>query len=576
MIKLIIKRLHGLALFCAIGAPLMMVIEVFSDLQQPTLMSKIVDVGVATGNLHYVLHTGLIMVFFALLGAVGGMGCSVLANYAALKMGGNLRNELMAKIQNLSTAEIDKLETSSLITRMTNDVTQMQNMVLVFTRGMIRSPLLCIGGIVMSFIICHNLALIICVTVPILAIATIFVISRTVPMFTRVQNCIDGINNVMRENLLGIRVIKSFTLEKQQYHRFNTANKNLTNENIDAQSFIFILAPIMTLLMNLSVVAALWFGGKMQISGSLQPGKIIAFVNYMIMITNSLVFMVGMITSFSRADASSTRIIEVLDIQPSVINTDKPKNPQNNNITFEQVSFRYNTGDYVLRDISFKLPEGQKIGIIGSTGCGKSTLASLLVRLYDVTKGSIKIGDTDIREIPLNTLREKVGVVLQESLLFSGTVEENLRYGNSTADAHQLNAAIENAQAKEFLDKISRGLASTVEQRGKNFSGGQKQRLSIARSLLHDPDILLLDDSTSALDLATDAQLQSALRQCRKGKTTILIAQRVASLMDCDTILVMENGKLDAAGNHNSLLQSCTLYRSIAVSQLGEEVLNNG
>jgi ATP-binding cassette subfamily B protein len=553
-----------------------MIIEVFSDLQQPTLMARIVDVGVAAGNLSYVLHTGLIMIFFALLGAVGGMGCSVLANYAALKLGGNLRKEMMRKIQNLSTAEIDKLETSSLITRMTNDITQMQNMVLVFTRGMVRSPLLCLGGIAMSFIICPKLAMIICISVPILAIVTIYVIARTVPMFTRVQNCIDGMNNVMRENLLGIRVIKSFTLEEQQFTRFTAANEKLARENVDAQCFIFILAPIMTLLMNLSIVAVLWFGGNMQIAGTLQPGKIIAFVNYMIMIAHSLVFMVGMITSFSRADASSTRILEVLDIQPSVIDTPQPQTPLNNDITFDKVSFRYNTGDYVLRDISFKLPEGQKIGVIGSTGCGKSTIASLLVRFYDVTQGSIKIGGTDIREIPLNILRKKVGVVLQESLLFSGTVEENLRYGNPLAETNLLNAAIEKAQAKEFLDKMPRGLASTVEQRGKNFSGGQKQRLSIARSLLHDPDILILDDSTSALDLATDARLQSALRHCRQGKTTILIAQRVASLMDCDTILVMENGKLNAAGTHASLLQSCPLYRSIAVSQLGEEVLSNG
>jgi ATP-binding cassette subfamily B multidrug efflux pump len=576
MVKLILKRLRGLALFCAIGAPLLMIIEVFSDLQQPTLMARIVDVGVAAGNLSYVLHTGLIMIFFALLGAVGGMGCSVLANYAALKLGGNLRKEMMRKIQNLSTAEIDKLETSSLITRMTNDITQMQNMVLVFTRGMVRSPLLCLGGIAMSFIICPKLAMIICISVPILAIVTIYVIARTVPMFTRVQNCIDGMNNVMRENLLGIRVIKSFTLEEQQFTRFTAANEKLARENVDAQCFIFILAPIMTLLMNLSIVAVLWFGGNMQIAGTLQPGKIIAFVNYMIMIAHSLVFMVGMITSFSRADASSTRILEVLDIQPSVIDTPQPQTPLNNDITFDKVSFRYNTGDYVLRDISFKLPEGQKIGVIGSTGCGKSTIASLLVRFYDVTQGSIKIGGTDIREIPLNILRKKVGVVLQESLLFSGTVEENLRYGNPLAETNLLNAAIEKAQAKEFLDKMPRGLASTVEQRGKNFSGGQKQRLSIARSLLHDPDILILDDSTSALDLATDARLQSALRHCRQGKTTILIAQRVASLMDCDTILVMENGKLNAAGTHASLLQSCPLYRSIAVSQLGEEVLSNG
>lgn len=571
MIRLITRPMKRPAVICAILAPLSMLLEVFMDLQQPAMMSNIVDIGVANGDLSYIMSMGGRMVCFALLGLVGGAGCTILSNYTAIHTAGNIRKGLFVKIQRLSFAEIDKLETSSLITRTTNDVTQIENMISGILRGLSRAPMLCIGGIIMSFMLDARLALILCVSLPIIAVAAYFIISRTIPLFAGVQERIDGVNTVMRESLLGTRVVKAFTLEERQFDRFSQSNDALTNHSIKAQSATFLLMPIVTLVMNLSIVAVLWFGGNMEIAGSLPAGKIIAFVNYMIQITNAMMMLVNFIAGISRAQASARRIEEVFDVEPSVQPPLNPKMPTGADIEFDHVSFRYGTGEQVLKDVSFTLREGHRVGIIGATGCGKSTLAALIARLYDVSSGAIKIGGVDVREIAPEVLRAKVGVVLQESLLFSGSISDNLRYGDKNAKGDTLALAVADAQAEPFISELPEGVESRVEQRGKNFSGGQKQRLSIARTLLQNPEILIMDDSTSAVDLSTEAQLQAAIRR-RVSGTLILIAQRISSIMDCDVILVMDEGGISAMGRHGELMRTSELYRAIAVSQLGEDV----
>lgn len=575
MLKLIRQYLRGAAIACAILAPLSMLVEVFMDLQQPAFMSNIIDIGVANGDLAYVLSTGGRMIGCALLGVLGGAGCSVLSSYASLRVGSALRESLFAKIQTLSFAEIDRLETSSLITRMTNDVSQVQNMVASILRMLVRSPMLCIGGIIMAFRLSPRLALILCVALPILFASALFIMKKAIPLYTHVQARLDGVNTVMRENLLGVRVVKAFTMESQQFARFEKANDALTGDSIRAQRTTFLLMPTVTLIMNLSVVAVLWFGGNMEISGSLPTGRIIAFVNYTVQISNALVMLVNFIMNVSRAQASAARIQAVLDTQPTILQPEAPRLPAVGEIAFAHVGFRYDTGGYVLRDLSFTIRPGERVGIIGATGCGKSTLVSLIPRLYDVTEGNIRIGGVDVREIPLDVLRQKVGIVMQNSLLFSGTVAENLRYGDEGATDETLWMAAQAAEAAAFLRERPEGLESPVEQRGRNFSGGQKQRLSIARTLLQAPEVLILDDATSAVDLATEARLHQAIRTLRGQATTLLIAQRIAAIMDCDTILVLEGGALLDQGRHEELMARCELYRSIAVSQLGEEVLQH-
>lgn len=576
MIRIFKKYLKSFSLLCAIIAPLMMLLEVFMDLQQPTLMSDIVDVGVKTGNIHYVLMTGGKMALFAVIGYIGGASCCALSAYAAMTMSGRLRQGLFDKIQTLSFAEIDKLKTSSLITRLTNDVTQVQNMLMMVLRIAVRAPFLCIGGIIMSFILSPRLAVIFAVILPIIFCCIFLVMKKSVPLFTKVQRWLDRVNTVMRENLLGVRVVKTFNMEDKQLKRFNDVNLELTEQSIRAQNMTFLLMPAVTFVMNMSVVAVLWFGGNMVVIGGFETGKIMAFINYLVQITNSMMMVVNLIVNISRAQASGERINEVLEEEASIVEASAPVKPENYDIEFNKVSFRYGTGgDYVLKDLSFKIRQGQKVGIIGATGSGKSSLVALIPRLYDATSGQILIGGQDIQQLSLAELRGNIGIVLQESVLFQGTIEDNLRFGREDASEDEMTSSLEDAQAAPFVLSLPDGVNSPVEQRGKNFSGGQKQRLSIARTLLKKPKVLILDDSTSAVDLATEAKLQSAVSKSMRGSTVITIAQRISGVMDCDMILVLEHGRVSAVGSHNELLQSSEIYRNIAVSQLGEEVLLN-
>ncbi|MDR0863079.1 MAG: ABC transporter ATP-binding protein/permease, partial [Oscillospiraceae bacterium] len=507
MLRLIREHLRGKAVFGAILAPLCMIIEVFMDLQQPTLMSNIIDVGVSSGDLNFVLNTGLRMLIYAIIGIGGGAGSAIAANFAAFRMAERLRSRLFAHVFTLSAAEVDKLEPSGLITRLTSDVTQMQEMLVQLLRFMTRGPFMFIGGVIMAFALSPRLALILVVALPIVLVFVIVLINKAIPLYTRVQERLDAVNTAIRENLLGIRVVKSFALEERQAERFDGANTNFAETSIKAQKTTFLMTPINTLVMNLCVVAVLWFGGNMQINGSLRMGLIIAFVNYMVQITSSFMMLVNASMSIARARVSATRIITVFETAPSVRETKAPKEPKNADIAFDGVTFSYWGNEPVLRGVSLKIKQGQRVGIIGATGCGKSTLAALMARLYDPDSGSVTLGGVDLRDIPQERLREKVGIVFQESLLFSGSIAENLRFGDENADENALLAAAEAAQAGEFLGSLSGGFESEVAQRGRNFSGGQKQRLSIARSLLHNPEVLILDDSASALDAITDAKL---------------------------------------------------------------------
>ena len=576
MISLLKKYLKGSAIACAIIAPLCMMVEVYMDLLQPTFLSQIIDVGVANGDLHYVLTIGFKMIIVAILGAIGGMLCSTFAAVAAMSLGESLRQGLFNKIQELSFLEIDKLKTSSLITHLTNDITQIQQMFLMSLKIAVRAPLLAIGGIFMAVRLSTKLSTVFLISIPLIVVGIVIILKKSLPLFTTVQSKIDNVNTVMRENILGIRVIKSFTLEGNENKRFNEVNDDLKESSIKSQNMNMILWPFASLIMNLSVVAILWFGGNLVNTGGLEIGKIMAFINYLTQIMFSTIMVINIMMNVSRAKASADRVNKVFNTESSIVEADNAKDINEFDIEFKNVSFRYNkNSENVLENISFKAKEGETIGIIGSTGCGKSSLVSLIPRLYDVTEGEILIGGVNIKDIKLNTLRDKIGVVLQESILFSGTIEDNLKFGNKNATTEMMEESAINAQAFEFISTKEDGYQSKVEQRGKNLSGGQKQRLSIARTLIKNPKILIMDDSSSALDMATEAKLQNAIKTNMTDSTVFIIAQRISGVMDADKIIVMDEGQIVDIGTHEELLQSSEIYRSIAVSQLGEEVLEN-
>ena len=575
MIKLL-KYIKGSAIIYVILAPLMMFIEVIMDLNQPKLMSDIIDIGVANGDISYVLNVGFKMIVVAFIGVLGGMLCGLFSTFASMTMGKNMRQGLFDKIQSLSFLEIDKFKTSSLITRLTNDVTQVQNMVMMALRGMVRSPLICLGGIIMSLTISIKLSIIFLVVIPLIVLSVILITSRSIPFFTGMQKKIDNVNLVMRENLLGVRVIKAFAIEDKMRRKFNSANDELMDISIKAQSVTILLWPLVTLIMNLSVVAILWFGGNYVNNGSLEIGKIMAFINYLVQIMNSLNMLIMSIINFSRAKVSADRINEVLDVESSIKDREDTDEIDKFDVEFKDVYFKYNKdGDYVLKGISFKAKEGEKIGIIGATGSGKSSLISLIPRLYDTTSGSVMIGNKDVRNLKINDLRKIIGVVLQDTILFSGSIADNLRFGMENANEEMMDRATKDSQAFEFITSSNEGYNREVGQRGKNLSGGQKQRVSIARTLIKNPKILILDDSSSALDMATESKLQKSIKNRMKDATVFLIAQRIGAVMDLDKIIVLDNGEIAAIGTHEELIKICEIYRSIAISQVGEEAVLN-
>ena len=573
MIKLF-KFFKGSAVICEILAPLVMSLEVAMDLLQPTLLSNIIDIGVANHDLNYVLITGLKMIIAAIVGLFAGAGCSFLAAIAAIKLAEEVRQGLFDKIQTLSFLELDKLKTSSLITRLTNDVTQIQQMTNMLLRMMVRAPSTAIGGLVMAIILSKELSKIFVVAIPIILIVVMIILKKSFPLFKKMQQKIDNINLVMRESILGIKIIKALVIEDKQKDRFNDANEELTMASIKSQGMNLLLLPISTFIMNLTVVSVLWFGGNMFVSGNIEIGKIMAFINYLLQIMASIMMVINCMIMFSRAQVSAARINEVLDTKASIENKENCEEVKNFDIEFKNVFFKYNDhSDNVLEDISVKIKEGEKIGIIGSTGCGKTSFVNLIPRLYDATSGEILIGGVNVKNINIKQLREDVGIVLQESILFSGDIKSNLKLGNKNASEEELISASKDSQAYEFIMNKDNKFDEVVEQRGKNLSGGQKQRLSIGRTLIKNPKIFIMDDSSSALDMATEARLQTSIRNRMKDNTVLIIAQRISAVMDLDKIIVMDDGKISAMGSHKELLERSEIYRSIAVSQLGGEVL---
>ena len=575
MFKLL-RYLKGPAIFYAILAPILMLLEVAMDLTLPTMLSNIVDIGIANGDINYVLTAGGKMILFAFLGLIGGVGCSIFSTIAAVNLGQNLRDGLFAKIQSLSFLELDHFKTSSLITRLTNDITQVQTMVMMGLRILVRAPLLCIGGLWMAYRLSQSLSIVFVITIPIILIFVAIVMSKSFPLFKTMQEKIDKVNNVMRENLLGVRVIKAFTMEHKQRDRFNEANDDLMSQSIRAQKIMIILNPVVMLLVNFSVIGVLWYGGYLVQDGLLETGKIMAFINYLTQIMMSMMMVIMISMNFSRAKASADRINEVFVTNSSIQENEKTAELTNYDIEFKNVSFKYHEhSEEVLKDISFKIKQGNQVGIIGGTGSGKSSLVNLIPRLYDVSEGEVLIGGQNVKTLSLSELRDKIGVVLQESILFSGTIASNFKFGYHEATQDELDDAAKDAQAMEFIQAKEDGYETVVEQRGKNLSGGQKQRVSIARTLIRDPKILILDDASSALDMATESKLQRAIKERMKESTVIMIAQRISAVMDADQIIVLDQGEISGIGTHEELLKTNEIYRSIAISQLGEEAVNH-
>lgn len=564
----------------ALMAPLLMLLEVVCDLAQPTLMARIVDEGVIKGDLTVVLKTGLTMVGTAFIGLLGGIGCTTTSSFASMNFGCDVRSEVFKKIQKFSFSNLDKFKTASLITRLTNDIVQVQQIVLVSLRMLVRAPLLCIGGFIMAMGINRRLGLILVVAIPLLVTSIVSIVSRGFPLFRIVQKRLDKINDVMRENLTGVRVIKAFVRSDLEKKRFKAANDNMVEVSLKAGRLMMLVMPVMMLIMNFSVAAVIWFGGIQASKGSMQVGEIMAFINYLTQILFSLMMVTMMIMNYSRAKVSADRINEVLeadiDIKDSAGASEEAI--ERGRITFENVSFRYPGagGEPVLKNISFTANPGETIAILGATGSGKSTLVNLIPRLYDVTEGRILIEGRDIRDIKLSTLRKSISVVLQESILFTGTIRENIRWGKDEASEDEVIQAAAAAQAHEFITRFPEGYDTKIGQRGVNVSGGQKQRLSIARAIIKKPPILILDDSTSAVDMATEAKLQGALKELMKDTTSFVIAQRISTVLDADKIIVLEDGKIAAVGNHEELLKTSPIYMDIYTSQLGKEAVVNG
>ncbi|MGW8825300.1 ABC transporter ATP-binding protein [Paenibacillus lautus] len=564
----------------ALLAPLLMLLEVAMDLLQPMLMASIIDRGVMQNDTAHILSTGLLMLGAAAIGLLGGLGCTIYSSIASQRFGADLRRDLFRKVQTLSFRNLDDISTGSLITRLTSDIVQLQTMVQMLLRIFVRSPFLAIGSMIMAVIISPKLAIILAIAVPLLFIVMFFLIRATLPLFAIVQKKLDKVNTVLKENFAGIRVSKAFVRAGYEKDRFHDANQDFTQVSVKTQRIVALNMPVLTMILNVSIVAVLWFGGKDAIGGSFEVGSLVAFINYVTQVLFSVSSVAMMLVRISTAKVSADRIQEVMRTESEIVNEVQPATDayKQGEIMFDRVTFSYNSEMQkpVLRDISFKVRPGQHVAIMGATGSGKTSLVSLLPRLYDVTSGQIRIDGTDVRRMELSALRERIGIVLQESILFTGTIRDNIRYGKPDASDEEVMASAKAAQAHDFITSMPDGYDTVLGQRGVNLSGGQKQRISIARALLLQPAILILDDSTSAIDTGTESRLRKELARLMKDRTCLMIAQRISSVIDADLILVLDDGELIAKGTHHELLASCEVYQDIYRSQFGKEVSSHG
>jgi len=564
------------AAFFIIG-PLCMITEVVGEVLMPKFLSIILN-RAQEGTLtpENSIATALLMALTAVIMMAGGVGGTYFASKASVNYAADLRSDVYRKVQDFSFSNIDKFRTGSLVTRLTNDVTQIQNFINMLLRMCLRSPGMLIGGLIMAISLKPKLALVLAVTVPLMILSVVFVIRTGFPRFSRVQTKIDRLNSTVQENITNVRVVKSFVREEHEMEKFNEANGDLKKSGIDAYKVMILMSPVMTVFMNITTCLVIWFGSHLVIGSDMKTGDLSAFISYVSQILMSLTMLTMIFVSSSRAMASAKRIGEVLDERID-INDDQAEHKElevtRGEIEFDRISFRYykNNEEKVLDNISFKIPAGAIVGIIGSTGCGKSTLVSLIPRLYDTDEGSVKVDGVDVSDYDMKRLREGVGMVLQKNVLFSGSISDNLRWGNQEADDEELERAASAAQAHSFISSFADGYETKLEQGGTNVSGGQKQRLCIARALLKKPKILILDDSTSAVDTATEARIREEFRHSLKDSTKIIIAQRISSVIDADMIVVMNEGKVTGIGTHEELLGSNTEYREIYNSQQSQK-----
>ena len=560
-----------------ICGPLLMIVEVIGEVALPKFMANIINVGAAEHNVSYIVGMGITMIITALLMMIGGIGGAYFGAKASISFAADLRRDVFDKVQQFSFANLDQFSTGSLVTRLTNDITQVQNLINMALRMMLRAPGMLIGALIMDLVMNVQLSLVVLVVIPILITLITIVIKIAFPKFDIMQKKLDALNSTVQEMLTNVRVIKSFVRGSYEEKRFAGANEELKESSLDAFKVVILNMPIMMLMMNITTLGVVWFGGKQILAGSMPVGDLTAFTSYIVQILMSLMMLAMVLLQSSRALASLRRITEVLDTQISLSDEGcalPQKRVNSGSVEFKDVTFRYykENKEAVLSHISFRVESGQVLGIIGSTGSGKTTLVQMIPRLYDTDRGQVLVDGVDVRDYSLKNLRDGVGMVLQKNVLFSGTIMENLMWGDSAASREEMLAASKAAQADPFVSSFTQGYLTELGQGGVNVSGGQKQRLCIARALLKKPRILILDDSTSAVDTATEAKIRESFGTTLKGATKIIIAQRISSVIDADQILVLDEGKIVGLGSHEQLLKDCGPYQEIYYSQMDREV----
>lgn len=562
-------------LYCLL-APLFMLGEITMDMWQPAMMATIVDEGVLGGELSVIWHEGIRMLLLVAFGGTCGVLCGVFANVAAQRFGNDVRKDLFAHIMDFSFQQTDQFTTGSLVTRITNDVTQVEQMVMMSVRSVVRCVLMFFGGIYMLYLQSPRFALVATCGLPVIAIFVIFFLRTVSPLFTVIQQRLDQINCTVQENLAGARVVKAYVKEERALEQFSKANDRLCSANLQAQTKLAFLNPCVNMVLNLCTVGVLYVGGgTVQTGGGITPGQVMAAITYLSLILMRVIFMANIFQTFTRAAASWKRIQEVLDTQSILQSGTVPsRSERRGKIEFRHVSFAYPDAPdrLVLRDVSFRAEPGQTVAIIGSTGSGKSSLIQLIPRFYDPAEGQILVDGLDVKEFPLEELRAKIGLVQQQAELFSRSIQENIAWGTEGADKERIRRAARIAQAEDFILRTPDGYDTKVTESGHSLSGGQKQRLCIARAVLKQPEILIMDDASSALDLKTEAALHESLDKALAGTTKIIVAQRVASVKNADMILVLEDGQLSAYGTHQELLHTSPIYQEICRSQLRQEV----
>lgn len=554
----------------AIVAALLMLVELAVELWLPLFMADIIDNGIAKENLSVITKLGSWMLVLTVVSFIASIVNTYLASYVSQHFGFDLRKALFEKVQSFAFADFNRFPTSSLLTRLTNDVNQVQLVVFMGLRIMVRAPLLVVGGVIMAFVVDVQLALLLTAAIPLVIVFLYFVMKKGVPLFSSVQEKLDRVNGVMRENLVGVRLIKAYLRSKHEQQRFKNVNENLMNQTVTSLRLIELATPVLLILMNVAIVAVIWFGGVKVVGGTAQVGEISAIITYGTRITVALTMFSFILMLLSRARASAYRMEEVLDTNTSSKETSGVQPLALEKLQFHHVSFRYpDSEDDVLRDINFTAEKGQFIGVMGATGSGKSSMVQLIPRLYEPVEGHITFNGQDETDIGIDELRSRMGVVPQEVVLFSGTIAENIQWGKEDATAKEVEEAAKAAQIHSFIKTLPNQYETVLGQKGINLSGGQKQRLSIARALIRNPEILILDDSTSALDLKTEAELQKALRH--RESMILLIAQKISSIKEADKIILLEDGAIIGEGTHEQLLRNNDVYREIYVSQYGEE-----